>query len=581
MVRVVGYARVSSEDQAQKDLSIPAQIKAIEKYVNDQPEMQLLQMFKDEGVSAYASADKRRGFMEMISFAKENNVKFILVHKLDRFSRNREESVIFKSLLNKYGVSVKSLCESFDSDTPSGFLFEGIIEVINQFYSMNLSMETRKGMAENASRGFLNGGSVPYGYTKIDVPGIGDRVHKKLALGDPMEVATIRKIFEWATNDGLGAKAIVNRLTAEGIVTASGKPWCKQRIGQYLNNPVYYGATVWNRTNSKSHKQRPESEWMIVENTHDPIVSKEMYFRRKAMAAGNIGKAFPTVTQKEEWLLSKIIRCGKCGQAYVGIRRKKVSKLENERIEYMLKRYVCSGYINQKECKCGSFYIDKDFLESAVLRAIQHEIAKPGRLDEIEQSIQAKLMELKAGKSGEEQRLAERLKELSISIERYYDAIGAGMDVETCKVKIDELQREKRFLDAEFKQKYNVEILTEALKRDLDICRKLIRNFDSEAETIPFERLRMVVIHFVESIEIIDESIARINMRIPKLTTGKTLKPPMAKKTRVEVELDAQNKKIARPDLNQVGLLGLPGCNRFHEFSIAEYRRAHFYNIRY
>ena len=69
----------------------------------------------------------------------------------------------------------------------------------------------------------------------------------------------------------------------------------------------------------------------------------------------------------------------------------------------------------------------------------------------------------------------------------------------------------------------------------------------------------MVVIHFVESIEIIDESIARINMRIPKLTTGKTLKPPMAKKTRVEVELEAQNKKIARPDLNQVGLLGLPG----------------------
>ncbi len=189
MNKVVGYVRVSSEDQAQKDLSIPAQVKAIERYAAEQPDVQLLQIFRDEGISAYAPADKRHGFMAMIKFAKENSISHILVHKLDRFSRNREESILFKSLLKKQNVTVKSLTESYDPDTPSGFLFEGIIEVINQFYSMNLAMETRKGMAENASRGFCNGGVAPYGYDKMDVPGIGDRVHKKLTLGDPVAVA--------------------------------------------------------------------------------------------------------------------------------------------------------------------------------------------------------------------------------------------------------------------------------------------------------------------------------------------------------------------------------------------------------
>ena len=122
MNKVVGYVRVSSEDQAQKDLSIPAQVKAIERYAAEQPDVQLLQIFRDEGISAYAPADKRHGFMAMIKFAKENSISHILVHKLDRFSRNREESILFKSLLKKQNVTVKSLTESYDPDTPSGFL---------------------------------------------------------------------------------------------------------------------------------------------------------------------------------------------------------------------------------------------------------------------------------------------------------------------------------------------------------------------------------------------------------------------------------------------------------------------------
>jgi len=164
VTNVVSYAMVSSEEQALKDMSIPAQQKAIRKYVNSDPEFNLLVEFKDEGISAYAPADKRPGLCEMINFCKAKDIRYVLVHKLDCFSRNREESIIFKLLLKKHGVQVKSITENHDPETPSGFLYEGMIEVINQFYSMNLATETIKGMAENASRGYKNGGTTPYAY---------------------------------------------------------------------------------------------------------------------------------------------------------------------------------------------------------------------------------------------------------------------------------------------------------------------------------------------------------------------------------------------------------------------------------
>ena len=59
--------------------------------------------------------------------------------------------------------TVKSVTENYDPETPQGFLYEGMIEVINQFYSMNLATETVKGMRENAERGYHNGGQSPYG----------------------------------------------------------------------------------------------------------------------------------------------------------------------------------------------------------------------------------------------------------------------------------------------------------------------------------------------------------------------------------------------------------------------------------
>jgi len=77
----------------------------------------------------------------------------ILVWKLSRFARNREDSIIYKSLLKRHGVQVISINEPLE-DTPTGRMLEGMIEVIDEFYSSNLAQEVTRGMREAASRGF-------------------------------------------------------------------------------------------------------------------------------------------------------------------------------------------------------------------------------------------------------------------------------------------------------------------------------------------------------------------------------------------------------------------------------------------
>ena len=158
-MKVCCYARVSSERQAEKDLSIPAQLKALRRYASERG-WEVVAEYVDEVESARTA--NRPKFKEMIAAARRKSKPFdaILVWKLSRFARNREDSIIYKSLLRKHGVQVISINEPVD-DSAAGKLLEGMIEVIDEFYSTNLAEDVLRGMAENAERGFCNGGANP------------------------------------------------------------------------------------------------------------------------------------------------------------------------------------------------------------------------------------------------------------------------------------------------------------------------------------------------------------------------------------------------------------------------------------
>ena len=173
----------------------------------------------DEAESAKSAS--RPAFQEMVAAAKKKEKPFdaILVWKLSRFARNREDSIIYKSLLRKRGMSVISINEQID-DTAAGRLLEGMIEVIDEFYSANLAQDTMRGMKENNSRGFFNGGKVPFGYRRVKV-GVNGSQKTKLEP-DKAQALIVKRAFTMSLKMKEG-KEIASAFNADGLTTRAGK----------------------------------------------------------------------------------------------------------------------------------------------------------------------------------------------------------------------------------------------------------------------------------------------------------------------------------------------------------------------
>lgn len=138
-LRAVLYARFSSDNQRSE--SIDAQIRAMKKYCS-QNHMYIIDTYVDEAKSA--TSDKRPSFQRMIEDSKKHLFDVVLVHKLDRFSRNRYDSAMYKRTLKMNGVAVFSVLENLD-DTPESIMLESMLEGMSEYHSKNLAREVMKG----------------------------------------------------------------------------------------------------------------------------------------------------------------------------------------------------------------------------------------------------------------------------------------------------------------------------------------------------------------------------------------------------------------------------------------------------
>jgi len=162
-VNAIIYLRVSTERQAEKDLSLSSQLKICRKYAADHG-YEVTRVFQDAGKSA--RTDDRPAFLEMIDYCMihPDDVDAVIVYDTSRFARNREDAIVYKSMLKKKGIRVEYASQNINPDEESGFLVEGIMELFDGHYSWALARVTIQGMIENARRGYWNGGYSPLGY---------------------------------------------------------------------------------------------------------------------------------------------------------------------------------------------------------------------------------------------------------------------------------------------------------------------------------------------------------------------------------------------------------------------------------
>ncbi|MDO4944969.1 MAG: recombinase family protein [Ruminococcus sp.] len=301
------YIRVSTEEQT--ELSPDSQVKLIREYAkkNDYivPDEYI---FHDDGISGRTTA-KRPGFNRMIGTAKLKPRPFdaILLWKFSRFARNREDSIVYKSMLRKLGIEVVSISENVGDDKMS-VLIEAMIEAMDEYYSINLAEEVKRGMLEKISRGKIVN-APPIGYTLKDGEYVPDE-----------NAPLVQRIFNMFI-EGQGYKTIAVKLNDEGYRTVKGNTFENRNIEYIIRNPVYAGKLRWTPggKGSQSH-YHSDSEVMIVDGTHEPIIEPEIWEQAQQAVKEHKRRYTPFSREnpvKHDYMLRGLVRCSACGATLV------------------------------------------------------------------------------------------------------------------------------------------------------------------------------------------------------------------------------------------------------------------------
>ncbi len=410
MNRAAIYARCSSQKQAERDLSVPAQLERCREFARRES-LLVFREFVDEGVSALS--DQRDQFQEMIAAAAASPPPFdtVVVWKLNRFTRNREHSVLYKARLARHGVRVVSICEPMD-ETPAGRMLEGIVETVDEFYSHNLSQDTRRGMRKNAREGGWNGGTPPTGYKVERADSC--RGPAKL-VPDPGFAPLVQRMFMLALG-GCGALKIAQELNDESIRTRRGRRWTKNAVLNILKNEAYTGVYIWG-ARSHSKFSTDEADPIRTEDAHKPLVSSEDYARVQAVIAVRRPKITHPSTTKGRYLLSGILTCGCCGSPYIGHGAKSGT------YHY----YACQKKQKQGAKACpDAANFKRSRVEGVVMDALREGALHPGVFGDLVREVQGSLEATQDAAEGERLVLEGQLSEVNRRLNKLYEAVESG-----------------------------------------------------------------------------------------------------------------------------------------------------------
>ena len=303
----IGSAYIRVSDERQDEYSPTSQLKKIREHAEKEGYMIPDEyVFYDDGISG-KSVKKRADFNRMIALAKDKEHTFdrIYVWKLSRFARNQEESIVYKNLLRKIGVSVVSVSEPLP-DGPFGSLIERIIEWMDEFYLINLGTEVLRGMSEKVSRGEPVV-YAPYGYINADKTYLPDE--------ESGAASVVREIFERYAN-GEKQREIAVMLGQRGIRTKRGKMPENRWVEYILWNPAYIGKIRWTPDSDRAVCKRDytNENIEITDGNWQPLISMELWDKVQEMLMAQ-KKAYSKHAKRQQpiqHMLKGLVRCSAC-----------------------------------------------------------------------------------------------------------------------------------------------------------------------------------------------------------------------------------------------------------------------------
>lgn len=376
------YLRLSKEDGDKDDEnklesdSIYSQRLIMEDYLVENPDIQLISEYADDGYTG--TNFDRPEFLRMIEDIRLGRINCVIVKDLSRFGRNYLEAGqyldVFFPVMDIRFIAVVDNIDSFLYPSSMNNISVSFKNVMNEEYCRDISNKIRSTFVAKRENGEYICGFALYGYVR-------DQVNRGQLLIDPEAADVVRQVFQWFL-EGMSYRKITFKLNEMGIpnpaIYKSQKYpnyhqannncglWNIQTVRNILRNRMYTGDLVQGKYEKVNHKvdkvkKLSEDRWIIVENHHEPIVDKEIFFSIQDLINRDIRIS---QTTKELALFAGFIRCADCGKQMV----KKNASRETARALYHY--YTCKTYDNMTKAACTRHTVRSDVLIKTVLSVI-------------------------------------------------------------------------------------------------------------------------------------------------------------------------------------------------------------------
>ena len=328
------YTRLSVEDNGYgtKD-SIQNQIAFLKDYIGrHEDELELTEVYVDNGTTG--TNFEREEWNRLIADIKDGKIDCVVIKDFSRMGRNYiEVGNYLEKIFPFLGVRVIAVNENYDSQKQTfqnSMLMNSLTNIVNEYYARDISKKITQTKRTMQKKGIYASGVLPYGYQKTE---------DKQFIVDPECGNIVRKIFEWRAQ-GKGCLVIANYLNELAVPSpgmyrymngntafkrCSNTKWKSKHIAGILTNPVYLGHMVQGKTRCSYFEQEgklhslPREDWIIVENTHEPLATQEQFDIAAAMAEKSRQKHIADMTAHAdvphvENPLRKKVFCGQCGR---------------------------------------------------------------------------------------------------------------------------------------------------------------------------------------------------------------------------------------------------------------------------
>ena len=326
--RAALYIRLSVEFNGKRGDSLETQRQIMEAYIALCPDIEIAEVYTDNGTTGRTF--EREAFRRMLRDIEDGKIDCVVVKDLSRLGRNVIDTGYYiEKYFPLHGVrflSVNDQFDSEDSENSGNHLIVPLKNMINEAYAADISKKVRAQQNQAMRDGAFVGARPPYGYKKDP-----DNCHRLLVNEDTAPV--VRQIFQWAV-DGVPLNRIVNRLNESSVITpgyyhasqgvftydnklAGSGRWQTWTVGKILADEVYTGDMVQGKTRVAGHRQTPtaQEDWIVVRDTHEPIISREMFAMAQAVRKRAAAKYTRTAKNPySENILRGRVFCACCGK---------------------------------------------------------------------------------------------------------------------------------------------------------------------------------------------------------------------------------------------------------------------------